>query len=341
MVNVGMIGCGRISKKHVKSIDDNSGVNLYAVCDIKPERMDQYDQPKVKYQDYEKLLADPNVDMVSICTPSGLHAEMTIAAAEAGKHIICEKPMTLTVEDGRRVNAAVDKANVKLCIVLQNRYNPPVMKAKESIVQKHLGEILIGAATVRWYRPQSYYEDEWHGTKSMDGGAFMNQAIHHIDALQWLMGGKVKSVFSKTKTFTHDIESEDAGVAVWEFENGAIATVEGSTIVWPRNLEGSVAVFGATGSLKIGGTALNRQEFWRVSGMEEIEESETENPDPPSVYGFSHSVVYKDMLDAVLSGRDPQTTGYEGLYSVALVNAMYKSSETGREVYMADFMKAK
>ena len=137
------------------------------------------------------------------------------------------------------------------------------------------------------------------------------------------------------------MESEDAGVAVWEFENGAIATVEGSTIVWPRNLEGSVAVFGETGSLKIGGTALNRQEFWRVSNMEEIEETKEENPDPPSVYGFSHTEVYRDMLEAILTDRDPQTTGYEGLYSVALVNAMYKSSETGTEVFMADILKAK
>jgi len=198
-----------------------------------------------------------------------------------------------------------------------------------------LGRLLLGSATVRWYRPQEYYEDEWHGTWAMDGGALMNQSIHHIDALQWLMGAPA-SVFAYTATLAHRMEAEDAGVAVIRFQSGALGTIEGSTITYPENLEGSVAVFGERGSIKVGGTALNRKTVWKVEGELEHEKEllTRDQLDPASVYGTSHSAVIADMIAAIRDDRPPKTSGPEARRSVALVLAIYESARTGRPVDM-------
>jgi hypothetical protein len=192
--------------------------------------------------------------VINICTPSGLHARMGIEAAQAGKHVVVEKPMALTIQDADALIAACAQANVTLTVVLQNRYNPPMQDLKALVESGRLGRLLLGNATVRWYRPQSYYEDGWHGTRAMDGGALMNQSIHHIDALQWLMGD-VDSVFAYGATLAHCMECEDIGVAVWKFRSGALGVIEGSTVTWPENLEGSVAIFGERRQL----TALPRR----------------------------------------------------------------------------------
>ena len=238
--------------------------------------------------------------------------------------------------DADRMIAAAKEANRKLCIVLQNRYNPPMQDFYHAVRDGKIGRVLLGSVTVRWYRPQEYYNDGWHGTKSMDGGALMNQSIHHIDALQWLIGVPVKSVFAYTATLAHQMEAEDVGVVVVKFENGALATIEGSTVTYPQNLEASVALFGEKGSLKVGGTALNRKVFWKIAGEIEHEKEllTREEVDPPSVYGASHRHVIEDMMQAIDEDREPQTNGAEGRKSLVLVSAMYESARTATEVFL-------
>lgn len=339
MKRFGIIGCGRIAPRHADSLAEIEGTKLVQVCDVIESRARHFAE---KYDteyclDYHELLVNPDIDIVNICTPSGLHAEMAIAALRAGKHVIVEKPMAMNVADADRMIAAAKEMNRKLCIVLQNRYNPPMQDFYKAVRDDKIGRVLLGSVTVRWYRPQEYYNDGWHGTKSMDGGALMNQSIHHVDALQWLVGVPVKSVFAYTATLAHQMEAEDVGVVTVRFENGALATIEGSTVTYPQNLEASVALFGEKGSLKVGGTALNRKVFWKIAGEIEHEKEllTREEVDPPSVYGASHRHVLEDMISAVEEDREPQTNGVEGRKSLALVSAMYESARTSREVILA------
>jgi UDP-N-acetyl-2-amino-2-deoxyglucuronate dehydrogenase len=339
VVNAGLIGCGRVAPRHAQSISELPQARLVAVADVIEGRAQRFahDYGAQAYTDFRRLLDRPDVDMVSICTPSGLHAEMAIAAMQAGKHVVIEKPMALSLEDADRIIAAAALTGVKLCVVLQNRYNPPMQDLRRVVDEGRLGRLILGNATVRWYRPQEYYEDGWHGTWAMDGGALMNQSIHHIDALQWLMGD-VQSVFAYTATLAHRMEAEDTGVAVLRFANGAVGSVEGSTVTYPENLEGSVALFGECGSVKVGGTALNRKVFWKIAGEVEHEREllTREQVDPPSVYGQSHKTVIADMIAAIQEDRPPRTTGLEARKSVALVLAMYESARRGCTVEMSD-----
>jgi len=338
VLNFGIIGCGRISSRHTQSIANLPGARLVAAADVietRAQRVAQENNGVMTYTDYHHLLDRDDIDVVTICTPSGLHAQMTIAALQAGKHVIVEKPMALSLKDADRMIAVSKSVKKRLCVILQNRYNPPMQALRRVIDEGQLGRLLLGNATVRWYRPQSYYEDEWHGTLAMDGGALMNQSIHHIDALQWFLGD-VESVFAFTATQAHQMEAEDTGIAAIRFCNGALGSVEGSTITYPRNIEGSIALFGERGSVKVGGTALNRRVFWKIAGELENESEilTQERVDPPSVYGYSHQTVIKDMLAAVLDDRDPKTNGIEARKSVALVLAMYESARTGQPIDM-------
>ncbi len=340
MKRFGIIGCGRIAPRHADSLKEIPGAELVQVCDTVENRAHHFAE---KYGaayclDYHELLANPKIDIVNICTPSGLHAGMAIDALSAGKDVIVEKPMAMSVADANRMISTAREMNRKLCIVLQNRYNPPMQDFYKAVRNGKIGNILLGSVTVRWYRPQEYYNDGWHGTKAMDGGALMNQSIHHIDALQWLVGVPVKSVFAYTATLAHKMEAEDVGVVTVRFENGALATIEGSTVTYPQNLEASVALFGEKGSLKVGGTALNRKVFWKIEGEIEHEKEllTREDVDPPSIYGTSHRHVIEDMIDAIENNRDPQTDGVEGRKSLLLVSAMYESAKKSREVFVDD-----
>lgn len=339
-LHFGIIGCGRVAPRHAQSLVELQQAELKVVCDVVPSRADHFhnEYGAEACTDYHKLLERKDIDVVNICTPSGLHAQMTIEALQAGKHVIVEKPMAMTLTDADQMIETAQKTGKKLCVILQNRFNPPMVDLAKAIREERLGKLLLGNATVRWYRPQEYYEDEWHGRRDMDGGALMNQSIHHIDALQWLMGSEVESIFAFTGTLAHRMESEDAGVAVLRFKNGALANVEGSTITYPQNLEGSVTIFGERGSVKVGGTALNRKIFWKIDGELEREKEmlTREQLDPPSVYGFSHKAVIADMIDAIHANRDPQTNGCEARKSVALVLGMYESAATGAPVHMVN-----
>lgn len=333
----GLIGCGRVAPRHAQSLRQIHDAKLVAVADIKANRAAHFAEEyhADPYTNYQTLLARPDIDAVSICVPSGLHAQVAIDALRAGKHVLVEKPIAITLEDADRMIEVADATGRTLGVVLQNRYNHPMQQLRRLIDEGKLGRLYLGNATVRWFRPQSYYEDEWHGTWAMDGGALMNQSIHHIDALQWFMG-PVRSVYAYTATLAHRMEAEDVGVAVIRFVNGALATIEGSTLTWPQNLEGSVSIFGERGSVKIGGTALNRIVLWKVEGQleQEAELLTSQVVDPPSVYGYSHREVLRDFVQAVQTGRAPGTPGPEARRSLALVAAIYESAASGREIVL-------
>ena len=336
----GIIGCGRIAPRHAQAIGDiaaDYNIELHAACDIIESRVEHYTKTYGgrAYTDYHELLADPEIDVVTVCVPSGLHPQIGIDAARAGKHVLVEKPIALTLEDADALIHTCAEVGVTLGVVLQNRFNPPMRELRALVDSGKLGRLLLGSATVRWYRPQEYYEDGWHGTLSMDGGALMNQSIHHIDALQWLLGD-VESVFAYTATLAHKMEAEDVGVAVLRFRSGAVATIEGSTLTYPENLEGSVAIFGEFGSVKVGGTALNRKAFWKVQGELEHEREmlTREALDPPTVYGFSHREQIIEMINAIREGRQPTTHGNEARRSLELVLAIYQSAREKREVFL-------
>lgn len=337
-VRFGIIGCGRVAPRHAQSINQLNDTTLTAVADINVARAEAFaaqhgGQP---YPDYRALLDRTDIDAVSICVPSGLHAQVAIDAMQTGKHVLVEKPIAITLTDADRMIAVSEEEGVTLAVVLQNRYNHPMQQLRKLLDADGLGRLYLGNATVRWYRPQSYYEDEWHGTWAMDGGALMNQSIHHIDALQWFMG-PVASVNAYTTTLAHTMEAEDVGVASLRFKNGALGVIEGSTLTWPQNLEGSVAIFGERGSVKIGGTALNRITLWKVDGQLE-QESEiltSQLVDPPSVYGYSHREVIRSFAVSVRTGATPDTSGLEARRSLELVLAIYESAREGHEVCLS------
>lgn len=323
----------------MQSIGELPDAKLIAVADIVESRAQRFSKESgaAVYTEYRHMLERTDIDVINICTPSGLHAQMTIDALEAGKHVIVEKPIALSLADADRMIAAARATDRKLCVVLQNRYNPPMQDLRRVIDEGRLGRLLLGNATVRWYRPQEYYEDGWHGTLAMDGGALMNQSIHHIDALQWLMG-EVDSVTAYTATLAHRMEAEDVGVAALKFKSGALGVIEGSTVTYPENLEGSVAIFGEHGSVKVGGTALNRKVFWKVAGELEHEKEmlTREQVDPPSVYGSSHRAVIADMIDAIKTDRPARTHGAVARRSLAVVLAIYQAARSGVAVKMTD-----
>ncbi len=336
-IRFGLIGCGRVAPRHAQSLAQLPETRLVAVADVKPSRAENFAQEyrAAMHSDHRSLLERDDVDAVSICVPSGLHAEVTLDALAAGKHVLVEKPIALNLADADRMIAAAKARGLTLGVVLQNRYNSPMQDVRRLIDSGGLGRLYLGAVCVRWYRPQSYYEDDWHGTWAMDGGALMNQSIHHIDALQWFMG-PVASVQAYTATLAHAMEAEDVGVAVLRLANGALATVEGSTLTWPQNLEGSVAIFGERGSVKVGGTALNRITVWKVDGQleQEAEILTSQRVDPPSVYGYSHREVIRDFAQALLEGRSPGTPGAEARRSLELVLAIYRAAQSGQEMVL-------
>jgi len=331
----GIIGCGRVAPRHAQSLAQLDTTTPAAYADVKLARAEKFaaEYGGTPYADYRALLDRTDIDAISICVPSGLHAAIALDAMRAGKHVLVEKPIAIELDDADRMIRTAEEQGVILAVVLQNRYNHPMQQLRALIDSGGLGRLYLGNACVRWFRPQSYYEDGWHGTWTMDGGALMNQSIHHIDALQWFMGPAV-AVQAYTATLAHDMEAEDVGVATVRFTGGALGTIEGSTLTWPQNLEGSVAVFGERGSVKIGGTALNRITLWKVDGQLE-QESEiltSQRVDPPSVYGYSHREVIRDFAHAILHGEQPHTTGAEARKSLELVLAIYQSARTGSEV---------
>lgn len=332
---IALAGCGRISRNHFEAIDKIDGLDLVAVSDVDSARAQDAGKAwGVPYfTSYEKMLAEGNADVVTIATPSGLHHEQGIAAAKAGKHVVVEKPMSISLTGADALVHACDKAGVQLFVVKQNRLNPPVQLLKRAVDNNRFGRIYMASCVVHWARPQEYYDQApWRGTWEFDGGAFMNQASHYVDLIQWIMG-PVESVMAKTATLARRIETEDSGIAILKFRSGALGSIQVTMLAYPRNLEGSLTVLGEKGSAKIGGTAVNKIEHWEFAEYDDDDKLvESANTNPPSVYGLGHQGYYRNVLEVLRGEAKPDTDGRAGRKSLELILGIYESAKTGREV---------
>ena len=337
-----LVGCGRISRKHVDVIINhlNDKTELIAVADPLLDRAKAIGESNnIKYYaSYDDMLqSHPEIDIVNILTESGNHAKHTIDIVKKyKKHIVVEKPMALTLEDADKMIRICDENGVKLFVVKQNRYNLPILKLKEALEDNRFGKLVMGSVRVRWCRPQAYYDqDEWRGTWTMDGGVFANQASHHIDLLEWMLGEPI-SVFAKSRTALVDIETEDTGVAVIQFKNGAIGVVEATTATRPKDLEGSISILGEKGSVEIGGFAVNEMKTWNFieDKDNDIKSFDKFKENPPNVYGFGHIKYLDNVCESLLHNKKALVDGLEGRKSLELISAIYESIETGREVFL-------
>lgn len=338
MLKVALVGCGRIATRHAQLLGTGqiAGATLAAVCDVVPEKAGargaEFGVPH--YTDMHAMMEAERPDIVTVLTESGNHARDTIALARHGAQIVVEKPMALTLDDAGAMIEACDRAGVKLFVVKQNRFNVPVRKLREALEAGRFGKLVMGTVRVRWCRPQSYYDqDAWRGTWAMDGGVLTNQASHHVDLLEWMMGD-VDSVFSMTRTALADIEVEDTAVVGLRFSNGALGIIEATTATRPKDLEGSISILGETGSVEIGGFAVNEMKVWNfaepMAGDDEV--LNTCSVNPPDVYGFGHKAYYDHVVRAIREGGPNLVDGLEGRRSLELITAIYESAETGAEV---------
>ena len=345
MIKIGIVGCGRISKKHLEAITQVKEFQLTAVCDIEHAKADEVAQKyKVQpYYDYEEFLNKADLDIVDVCTPSGLHPEMGMQAAKKGYHVILEKPMGVQYKKAEDLVNYCEQKNLKLFVVKQNRFNAPILKLKEAIKADRFGKLITSNTTVRWKRTQDYYDmADWRGTWEYDGGVLMNQASHHVDLLQWLVGD-VKNVFAKVKTYLHNVETDDTAIALLEFKNGALGTIEATTCTSPVDLEGSVTILGEKGTVKVGGFAVNRFDIWKFEDSLPNEEEEVKqlNQNPPNVYGFGHIKYFQNVKDVILNNAQPMTDGKSGLKILKLLLAIYESAKTQKEIFLDTFVPKK
>lgn len=281
------------------------------------------------------MLEKEEIDVITIATESGYHPAIAIYCMDKGKNVIVEKPMALSTGDADRMILCSEKNKVKLCVSHQNRFNLPIQKLRGAVESGRFGKMINATASIRWNRNMGYYtQAPWRGTWQLDGGTLMNQCIHDIDLLQWMIGGEVESVYSQTGTFLRDIEGEDFGAILIRFKNGAIGIIEGSACVYPKNLEETLSIFGETGAVSIGGLAVNRIETWRFGDTldNEADILKEQEGDPDSVYGFGHTPLFKDMIDAINTGREPLINGVEGKKGMEIILAAYKSQKTGLPV---------
>ena len=332
---VALLGCGRISRSHFEAIAKVDGLELVAVADSDRGRAEVVgaEQGVPAFGSLGEMLSAVPSDLLSVCTPSGLHSLHGIEAARAGRHVLTEKPMAISLESADHLVQACDAAGVHLFVVKQNRLNPPVQLLKRAVDKGRFGRLYMVNVTVRWTRPQEYYDAEpWRGTWEFDGGAIMNQASHYVDLMQWLVG-PVESVMAKTATQARRIEAEDSGAAVMRFRSGALGVLEVNVLTHPRNLEGSITLLGEKGSVKIGGTAVNRVEHWAFAEYDDDDKLvEAANTSPPTVYGFGHEGYYRNVLSVLRGEAKAETDGRAGRKSLELILGIYESARTGREV---------
>ncbi|HEY5220285.1 MAG TPA: Gfo/Idh/MocA family oxidoreductase [Gemmatimonadaceae bacterium] len=333
--DIAVVGCGRISKNHFEAIAQTDGLRLAAVCDIEKDRAAATGQEQgvPSFTSMDDMLRQVPCDIVALCTPSGLHAPQGVAVAAAGRHVLSEKPMATSLRAADELVEACDAAGVQLFVVKQNRLNPPIQLVRRAIDKGRFGRIFMANVTVRWQRPQDYYDAApWRGTWEFDGGAIMNQASHYVDLIQWLVG-PVESVVAKTATQSRRIEAEDSGAAVLKFRSGALGVIEVNVLTYPRNLEGSITILGEKGSVKVGGTAVNKVEHWSFAEYDDDDKLvESVNTNPPNVYGFGHLGYYGNVLAVLRSQAKPDTDGRAGRKSLELILAIYESAKTGSTV---------
>lgn len=340
MLNFALVGCGRIAKRHSELLGLNQvkGARLAAVCDlieVKAKKIAEQFSASC-YTSMHQMMQSEKIDVVVVLTESGNHAKNVIDLAQYGKHIVVEKPMALTLDDADEMIQACDRSGAKLFVVKQNRFNVPVVKLREALDQGRFGKLILGAVRVRWCRPQDYYDQaKWRGTWAMDGGVLTNQASHHIDMLEWMMGD-VESVFARSVTALAKIEAEDTAVVTLKFKSGALGVIEATTAVRPKDLEGSISILGEGGTVEVAGFAVNKMKTWNfvhaLPGDEEVMDKYSVNP--PNVYGFGHQAYYDYVVDCISNGAPHLVDGLVGRKSLELINAIYESIETGSEVYL-------
>lgn len=340
MLKFALVGCGRIAKRHSELLGFNqiNGAELVSVCDINQKKCEkigkQFNVPY--YLDMDEMMKKEEVDVVVVLTQSGLHAEHVCKLSKYGKHIIVEKPMALTLIDADSMIKACDANGIKLFVIKQNRFNVPVLKLREAMGEGRFGKLVLGTVRVRWCRRQEYYDqDSWRGTWAMDGGVLTNQASHHVDLLEWMMGD-VESVFAKSRTALVDIEAEDTAIVTVKFKNGALGIIEATTATRPKDLEGSISILGEKGTVVIGGFAVNQMQSWDFTCKNKDDDDVLDkySVNPPNVYGFGHQAYYEHVVDCIANGNQNLVDGFQGRKSIELISAIYESIETGREVFL-------
>jgi UDP-N-acetyl-2-amino-2-deoxyglucuronate dehydrogenase len=332
-----LVGCGRISKSHFDALDKHQDrAELVAVCDTDPKALQAaVDRTGAAgYASLDALLAHAECDVVVIATPSGLHPAHAIQVAQAGRHVVCEKPMATRWEDGKKMVEVFDRAGRQLFIVKQNRLNPTVQLVRRAIARGRFGRIYTVTCNVFWTRPQEYYDSaRWRGTWEFDGGAFMNQASHYVDLLEWLIG-PVESVFAYAGTLARRIEVEDTGVAAIRWRSGALGSINVTMLAYPKNLEGSVTILGEKGTVRLGGVAVNQIEHWEFAEPDAADDAlwKDASYQTSSIYGHGHGLYYDNVIRALRGEAKPETDGREGLRSLELLVAIYESARDGRRV---------
>ena len=336
-----LIGCGRISPNHIAAAVANK-LEIVAMCDINPDNIVdkklKFDLPDTvkEYLDYREMLKKEDIDLIAIATESGKHAQIALECIEADCNLIIEKPIALSLEDADEIIRKADEKGVKVCACHQNRFNKSIQKIREAVDKKRFGKLFYGTAHIRWCRDHEYYDRaSWRGTWEQDGGALMNQCIHNIDLLRWMLGDEIEEVVGMTDRLHHDyIEAEDLGIALVKFKNGAYGIIEGTTDVYPKNLEETLYLFGEKGTVKAGGQSVNVIEEWNFSDMlddpEEVKSRFHENP--PNVYGYGHTPLYADVIDAVKNDRPPYVDARAGRRALELVLGIYLSAYKGEFV---------
>lgn len=335
-----LIGCGRISPNHIEAAK-NTGLHMAAISDIVEERMAEKAKTfglegVCRYTDYREMLEKEKPELVAVCTESGKHAAIALDCIAAGCHVIIEKPIALSLSDADAIIESAKQKGVTVCACHQNRFNKSIRKIREAVEQKRFGRLMHGAAHIRWNRGKSYYDQApWRGTWEQDGGALMNQCIHNIDLLRWMMGDEITEVFAYTDNLEHPfIEAEDLGLAMVRFANGAYGLIEGTTNVFPGNLEETLYIFGEKGTVKAGGHSVNIIEEWRFGdGLDDAEQVKaTYHENPPNVYGFGHTPLYRDVIEAIREHRAPYVSAEDGRRALELVLGIYQSAKEGRPV---------
>jgi predicted dehydrogenase len=342
MIGIALIGSGRIAQRHADLLGGNQirGARLVAVCDILKDRAQALgSKHRVPwYEDMDTMMGSQanSIDVAAVLTPSGLHADHVVHLAEYKKHIVVEKPMALNIDDADGMIRACYLRGIKLFVVKQNRFNLPVQRLRRAVESGRFGKLVLGTVRVRWCRRQDYYDlDAWRGTWAYDGGVLANQASHHIDLLQWMMGD-VQSVFAKSITALVQTETEDTAIAALQFKSGALGIIEATTATRPKDLEGSISILGENGSVEIGGFAVNSVKTWLFTNElpEDKEVIEKCSVNPPNVYGFGHQAYYEHVVDCLNNSAPALVDGIEGRKSVELLAALYESIETGREIHL-------
>lgn len=336
IIRLGLIGCGRISKNHFESIKQIEEAQFVTCCDIIEERAQEAKEKyhlESCYTDYIEMLDNEKLDAVAICTPSGIHPQIGIEVAKRKINVLTEKPMAINIKDADTLIKACDKYKVHLFVVKQNRLNATMQLLKNAIDKGRFGRIYMIQSNVFWTRPQHYYDmAKWRGTWEFDGGAFMNQASHYVDAMYWLIGN-VDSVMAETATMERKIEAEDTGSVILKFRNGVIGTMNVTMLTYPKNFEGSITILGEKGTVKIGGVAINKIEKWDFEDYDDDDKSvEEASYSTTSVYGFGHIPYYINVIDVLLGKCEPSTDGRCGRKSLEIIQALYKSARTGEKV---------